>query len=177
MKARLLDLSEMHPCLLWDDIILAAAALLTSHSEVALRRVQFDVVDVPGFGSETIQLEVDLSGIVKSEVAKLRKTYEAHRLVELAAIGIAGLMVSVAGGHQIRDVALRGMNADYLVDEELHLLEVAGRSRRRDFQIAWDERWAKLSQREGEHFFLCVTEFETPYGRLRFGAGHEEVEA
>ena len=107
--------------------------------------------------------------MTRGQIGKVRRTYESHRLIELAAIAIAGLGLFAAGGHQIRDVALRGSSADYLVDEENYLLEVSGRSRRSDFQAAWDARWNRLSERSGSGFIVCVSEFETPAGRLAFG--------
>ena len=58
--------------------------------------------------------------------------------------------------------------ADYLVDDELHLLEVAGRSRGSDLNSAWKQRWGRLSDRLGSGFYVCVAEFETPAGRLAF---------
>jgi hypothetical protein len=88
--------------------------------------------------------------------------------VELAAIAIAGLALFAAGGHQIRDIALRGSSADYLVDAESYLLEVAGRSRRSDLDAAWQTRWRRLSDRLGSGFFVCVAEFESPSARLAF---------
>ena len=99
---------------------------------------------------------------------QLQRTYEAPRLVELAAIAIAGLGLYYGGGHEMRDVALRGSGADYLVDEAHHLLEVAGRSRRSDFGAAWQQRWQRLAGRPGSGFYVCVVEFETPAGRLAF---------
>jgi hypothetical protein len=101
-------------------------------------------------------------------VSRLRRTYEASRIVELAAIAIAGLGLYHGGGHEIRDVALRGSAADYLVDETNHVMEVAGRSRRSDLNAAWNARWQRLSERLRVGFFVCVAEFETFAGRLAF---------
>jgi hypothetical protein len=98
------------------------------------------------------------------------RTYEPFRLVELAAIAIAGLGLYHAGGHEIRDIALRGSGADYLVDEFNHPLEIAGRSRRTDFDVAWGQRWRRLSDCSAGGFYVCVAEFETPSGRLAFRA-------
>jgi hypothetical protein len=44
---------------------------------------------------------------------------------QLSAIAIAGFALYHGGGHEIRDIAVRGSTADYLVDEENHLLEIA----------------------------------------------------
>jgi hypothetical protein len=89
-------------------------------------------------------------------------------LVELAAIAIAGLGLYYGGGHAMQDIALRGSGADYLIDESNHLLEVAGRSRRRDVGVAWQQRWQRLTGRMGSGFYVCVAEFETPAGQLAF---------
>ena len=64
----------------------------------------------------------------------------------------------------MRDVALRGSGADYLVDETNHLLEVAGRSRRSDFGVAWQQRSRQrlTMQRMVGGLHVCVLEFETP---------------
>jgi hypothetical protein len=93
----------------------------------------------------------------------------------LAAIAIAGLGLYYGGRHEIRDVALRGSAADYLVDDANHFLEVAGRSRRSDLAIAWQQRWHRLSDQPNRGFYLCVAEFETPAGRLAFYSGATDV--
>jgi hypothetical protein len=90
------------------------------------------------------------------------------RQVELASIAIAGLALHHAGNHEIRDIALWGSGADYLVAEEGYRLEVAGRTRRADFAAAWDQKWDRLSDHVSPGFFACVVEFETPAGRLWF---------
>lgn len=158
----------MHPCLLWDDIIAAAVAVFDERGFSAPFRFTLQVDDLPNYGSGQIDLHIVKGGVSNAQIAKVRRTFEAHRLVELAGIAIAGLGLFTAGGHQIRDVALRGSSADYLVDEENFLLEVSGRSRRSDFQAAWDARWNRLAKRGDSGFFVCVSEFETPRGRLAF---------
>jgi hypothetical protein len=55
-----------------------------------------------------------------------------------------------------------------LVDDESHLLEIAGRSRRSDLESAWRQKWQRLSDTVGAGFYICVAEFETPAGRLTF---------
>jgi hypothetical protein len=57
---------------------------------------------------------------------------------------------------------------DYLVDQAGHQLEIAGRSRQRDLETAWRQKWERLLERGGTGFYLCVTEFETATGRLTF---------
>ena len=167
---RLADLPEMHPSLLWDDIAAAAVAAFEDRSFAPPFELPMNIEHVPGYGSGELTLEILDQGISAVRIEKLRRTMEAHRLVELAAIAIAGLALHAAGGHMIRDVALRGSSADYLVGEENHLLEVAGRSRRRDLQAAWDDRWSRIESRRRSGFFVCVVEFESPSGRLAFAA-------
>ena len=165
---RLSDLAVMHPCLLWDDITAAAVAVMSDTGADAPFPLDVSVENVPGFGSETLSLALDSTGVSSGYVERARRTYERHRLVELAAIAIAGVGLSCAGGHMIRDVALRGSAADYLVDESNCVLEIAGRSRRSDFGVAWYEKWRRLTDRLHSGFYVCVIEFESPAGRLAF---------
>jgi hypothetical protein len=168
IPVRLTALTAMHPRLLWDDIIAATVAVLSAPGMQAPFPFALMVQDVPGFGSAQLQLAIDPAGVVSEYVSRLRRTYEPSRLVELAAIAVAGLGLYYGGGHEMRDVALRGSGADYLVDESNDLLEVAGRSRRRDVEVAWQQRWQRLTDRMGSGFYVCVAEFETPAGRLAF---------
>lgn len=170
VSVRLVDLTLMHPSLLWEDIVAAAVAVLGETGTQAPFPFALTVQDIPGFGSDQLRLDVDPTGVALEHVERLRRTYESARLIELAAIAIAGLGLYYGGGHEIRDVALRGSGADYLVDESNHLLEVAGRSRRRDVRVAWQQRWQRLIERIGSGFYVCVAEFETPAGRLAFRA-------
>jgi hypothetical protein len=163
---RLVDLLELHPRLLWDTIILATYAVLFDRFQDRPYQLSLDAQNVPGFGSREMILSIDAAGIDRNRVASLRRTYETTRQVELASIAIAGLALHHAGNHEIRDIAIRGSAADYLVGEERYLLEVAGRSRRTDFAAAWGQKWDRLSEQVGSGFFVCVVEFETPAGRL-----------
>src|SRR5437660_1181414 len=104
---RLADLMVMHPRLLWEDIGAAAAAILGGAGTQAPFRFALSVQDVPGFGSGPLQMMIQPDGVATAHVARLRRTYEPSRLVELAGIAIAGLGLYHAGGHEIRDVALR----------------------------------------------------------------------
>jgi hypothetical protein len=126
------------------------------------------IEDVPGFGTGNARLLIDPAGVPVEKVQRLRRTYDPSRQVELAAIALAGLALHHAGGHEIRDVAVRGSAADYLIDDALHLLEIAGRSRRVDVIAAWEQRWLRLTNRLSHGFYVCVMEFETPSGRLAF---------
>jgi len=168
ITVRLMDLSAMHPRLLWDDIVAATVVVCSTTHPHAPFPCVLTVQDLPGFGSEPLRLAIDPTGVASDHVRRLQRTYEASRLVELAAIAIAGLGLYYGGGHAIRDVALRGSGADYLVDEANHLLEVAGRSRRRGFGAAWQQRWQRLTDYPGSAYYVCVVEFETPAGRLTF---------
>ena len=167
LSTRLVDLTVMHPRLLWEDICGAAVAVLGAKAQ-APWHFELAIQDVPGFGSGALRMAVGSAGVSAAHVAGLRRTYEPSRLVELASIAIAGLGLYHAGGHEIRDVALRGSAADYLVDEANHLLEIAGRSRRSDFSAAWHQRWQRLSEANSTGFYVCVAEFETPAGQLAF---------
>jgi hypothetical protein len=86
----------------------------------------------------------------------------------LAAIAITALALYHGGGHEIVDLAIRGSGADYLVDYNRQLLEIAGRSRRSDAEAAWQERLDRLRNRASEGFYLCVIELETPAGKLAY---------
>ena len=166
MDVRLLDLAAMHPRLLWDEIRTATAAVLLERSGNQTCSCVVEVEGVPGFGTGSLPLAISAEGTDPDHVARLRRTYELSRIVELAAIGVAGLAIHCAGRHEIRDVAIRGTSADYLVDGENHVLEIAGRSRRSDLAAAWQQRRQRLAKRSG--YYVCVIEFETPAGRLAF---------
>jgi hypothetical protein len=166
-QVHLLALPEMHPRLLWDEIIAAAFIVLHGPGRTPPFRLELEVKNVPGAADQTLRLAIDPAGIDVEAAERIRRTYDPARLVELAAIAIAGLGLYHAGGHEIRDVALRETGADYLVDDAGWLAELAGRSRGSDLDGAWKQRWDRLSERD-HGFFVCVVEFETPAGRLAF---------
>ena len=168
VSCRLLDLPTMHPRLLWDTIILAAAGVLEDRFHDLPRRLVLQVRDVPGFGSDRLSLDIDTSEIDGERIARLRRTYEPTRQVELAAIAIAGFGLHIAGNHEIRDVALRGSGADYLVGDENVRLEIVGRTRRADFGTACQHRRDRLIDHIGPGVLICVVEFEKPTARLEF---------
>lgn len=165
---RLVDLPAMHPQLLWETIITAAAVVLSDVATKPPYPVALTIEGVPGFGSDEGRLLIDPEGISPTRLAQARRTYEPSRLVELAAIAVAGLVLHYAGGHEILDVAVRGSAADYLVDHAGHHLEIAGRSRRSDWETAWRQKWERLVATWQNGFYLCVTEFEEGRGRLAF---------
>lgn len=168
VNLRLSDLADMHPSLLWAETAAAAAAVLDSRGFPMPCQFPVDINNVAEFGTGRFNLEISRAGISADHVLRLRRTWDSPRLVELAAIAIAGLALFAAGGHQIRNVALRGTSADYLVDADCHLLEVAGRSRRTDFDAAWQVRWERLLACRSPGFYVCVCEFESPSARLAF---------
>jgi hypothetical protein len=164
---RLLDLSAMHPALLWDTIATATAAVLAARGvppyRFALRVEGFAHIEV-----SEISLLLDPDGLSTDSIARIARTYEPHRLIELAAIAVAACGLHHAGGHEIIDLAVRGSSADYLVGVGRHHLEVAGRSRRSDFASAWQQKLGRLKKLYGIGFMLCVAEFESPAGKLAF---------
>jgi hypothetical protein len=171
---RLIDLAEMHPELLWESIITATAAVLGTPGREPPYALKLSIENVSGFGSEECRLLIDPRGVAANRIAQARRTFEPSRLVELAAIAVAGLGLHHAGGHEIIDVSARGSAADYLVDQARHRLEIAGRSRRTDLETAWRQRWDRLAELWGSNFYLCVIEFETCTGRLVFARPAEE---
>jgi hypothetical protein len=168
VTAYLADLPLVHPNLVWYDIGLAVVAVFTNLRRKPPFKFDLSIVEVPGYHDDVLRLLIDAGEISTTQVDRLRRTYEPARLVELAAIAIAGLGLYHAGGHKIHDVSLRGSAADYIVDEEDYLLEIAGRSRRKDFECAWQQKWQRLTETVAGGFYVCVAEFETPTGRLAF---------
>ena len=168
VTVRLVDLSGMHPRLLWDTIITAAAAILAETQDSPPFRFPLAIQDVPGFADGELRLLLDPVGVPEERLVRVRRTYEPSRLIELAAIAIAGIGLHHAGGHEILDLAVRGSAADYLVDESRHHLEIAGRSRRSDFETAWQQKWRRLEEVQEGGCYVCVVEFESPAGRLAF---------
>jgi len=162
------DLATMHPELEWNEIAVAAVAVLEERGFEAPFQLHIDAAGVPGFGSETLQFSIARDGIHAPQVERIRRTYDAPRRIELAAIAVAGLALYHGGGHEIVDVAVRGSSADYLVGLSSNVLEIAGRSRRSDFATAWQQKKERLEARSARSFYLCVVEFETPAGRLEF---------
>ncbi len=168
VTVRLIDLPGMHPNLLWDTIIPATAAVLGDAGAQPPYPLPLTVENVPGFGSDELRLLIDPTGVRTDVLPRLRRTYEPSRLIELAAIATAALSLHLAGGHQIMDIAVRGSAADYLVDEAHHRLEIAGRSRRRDLDAAWQQKRQRLAGSAAGAFYVCVAEFESPAARLAF---------
>jgi hypothetical protein len=168
VSLRLVDLADLHPGLLWDTIALAAAAVLREGGREPPHLFSLEVVDVIGFGSGTLRLQLDPTGLPLTRIPQLCRTYEPFRLVELAAIAVAAAGLAVAGEHQILDLAVRGSGADYLVDAAGHRLEIAGRSRKADIEVAWQQKWQRLRDHRQGGSYVCVSEFETLTGRLGF---------
>jgi len=171
---RLSDLPDMHPELLWESIVAATAAVLGEGGREPPHSFALSAERVFGFGSEECALLIDPCGISALQIARACRTYEPSRRIELAAIAVAALGLHHAGGHEIVDLAVRGSGADYLVGQARYYLEIAGRSRRRDLEAAWHERWERLTQRWGSGFYLCVAEFDTCTARLACAPPKEE---
>ncbi len=93
IAVRLRDLSSIHPRLLWEEIQAALVAVVGAGEH----ELNVDVQDVPGFGSGLLQASIDTSGVSNDLAARLTRTYDPVRLVELAAIAVAGLAVYHAG--------------------------------------------------------------------------------
>lgn len=91
VPVRLSDLGAMHPRLLWDEIAAATAAVLGLSPRGSPSLLIVELRDVPGFGSERLTLAIDAAGIVGSHIARVRRTYEPPRLVELAAVAVAAM--------------------------------------------------------------------------------------
>jgi hypothetical protein len=161
-------LSQMHPLLLWEPIIPAAFLVFQQRGMEPPYRFLMAIEDLPGFGTDMLELAIESPGISPLVIERCERTFELSRLIEFAAIAIAGLALHVAGGHELIDVARRGSAADYLVDAARHPLEIAGRSRRRDLDSAWEEKEPRLRARSNRACYLCLCEFETLTGRLAF---------
>lgn len=168
MEYALVDLRTMHPNLGWQLSIEALIAVCDQRGfERPYRwRMKFD--NVPGFGTDEVELLINPGTVSAADVARAQKTYAPDRLVEFAAIAVAGIAIYHAGRHEIWEVAIRGTGADYLVDHGNGLLEVAGRSRRGDVTSARRERLSRLASHARQGFYLFVAEFETPVGNLEF---------
>src|SRR5262245_56910795 len=98
---RLIDLAEQHSGLLWETIVTTAVAVLSEPGRESPYAFSMAVDGVYGFGSETVEFLFDGLGIAREHVDRIRRTYEPSRLVEMAAIAVAGAGLTVAGGHEI----------------------------------------------------------------------------
>src|SRR5258708_30592 len=125
----LLDLPRMHPLLLWEPIIAATCIVFQQRGIEPPCRFVLALEDVPDFGTDLLELDIDPTCVSAQLIERCQKTFEASRLIEFAAIAVAAIGLHVAGGHELIDVARRGSAADYLVDAGRHHLEIAGRSR------------------------------------------------
>ena len=67
MKLRLIDLPDMHPCLLWDDIIAATVAVLDERGFSAPFRFSMDVQDLPGYDNVVIDFQILKSGVTSGQ--------------------------------------------------------------------------------------------------------------
>ncbi len=79
VRLRLTALPEMHPCLLWHDILAAATAVLDQDAASRSYPVFLQIHEIPGYGSGEVYLEIVPAGVSRGDVAKVRRTYENHR--------------------------------------------------------------------------------------------------
>jgi hypothetical protein len=168
VAVRLLDLPRMHPLLLWEPIIPATCSVFRQRGLEPPFRFIFRVEGVPGFGTEGLELDIDPTGVSAEVIERCERTFEASRHIEFAAIALAGLVLQVAGNHELVDLERSGSAADYLVDAARLHLEIGGRSRRRDLDAAWEQKQPRLLERSARGCYLCLSEFETCTGRLAF---------
>ena len=56
-----------------------------------------------------LELAIETPGISPLMIERCERTFELSRLIEFAAIAIAGLTLHAAGGHELIDVARRGI--------------------------------------------------------------------
>jgi len=107
-------LPQMHPLLLWEPIIPAAFLVFQQRGMEPPYRFVMAIEDLPGFGTDMLELAIETPGISPLTIERCERTFEVSRLIEFAAIAIAGLTLHAAGGHELIDVARRGSAADYL---------------------------------------------------------------
>lgn len=169
-SCRLSDVSDYHPRLLWDDAIAAAVSVAQRFASAPIVRYAIDTEGLAAVRDNQLLLDLDLRPFSAARIARLERTYEPARIVELAAIAIAGVALYHGGRHEIVDVTMRGSGADYRVDHSGVVLEVTGRTRRRDVNAAWESKRQRLLHRSACGAYICVVEFETPGGRLTFTA-------
>jgi hypothetical protein len=81
VACRLVDLSEMHPGLLWDSIVLAAAAILIERYDRSPYRFVLDARNIPGFGTDELILNISADGIEEERITRFRRTYGQKRIV------------------------------------------------------------------------------------------------
>jgi len=170
VSTSLAELTRLHRRLAWDPMIAAAVAVLQSKSVNNSAVVRFQVENVQSFDDSELIFEIDLSGVSRRDVTKLKRTHEPARLVEMAAIAIRALAVYHVGGHEIHRVAVSGSGADYVLDRGRFLLEICGRSRRADIEQAWKDRKKRLEESTKRGWYLVAIEFESLTGRITFAS-------
>lgn len=168
VSANLTDLPKLHSRLHWSSIIAATVAVLKPLSTENSVDIRIEVENCPTYDDSELSIEIDLSKSPKGEVAKVKRTHEPARLVEMAAIAIGALVVYHIGRHTIYRAAISGSRADYLLDQGKFLLEISGRSRKSDFEPAWKGRRNRLRAWADRGWYLFVVEFETLSGRIAF---------
>jgi hypothetical protein len=167
VDVQLTDLQTMHPRLEWGEMLSAAAIVLGNQRSPPFL-FPVEIVDVPGCDLSELRLRIGMEGIDAKHLARLRRSYEPPRFVETAAVALAGLALYHAGEHELMSVVNEGAVGDFFVDERHDIIEIAGRSRRRDFEYAFKQRQRRLLDALGGGFFLFVAEFHPPRGLLSF---------
>jgi hypothetical protein len=158
IRCHITDLFRRHPELRWNEAAIALAAVASRRN--VFSEIVFSIEIARGASDLTsIDLTVELTKVSSSAVAAAKRTYDTSRLVEMAAVAIAGLTAYYGLGSELVEVSRRGSGADYLVSDG-RLLEVAGRSRRRDLDSAWRSKIARLVSLGVGPFAVCVAEFE-----------------
>ena len=76
ISVRLIELTIMHPRLLWEDIIAATVAMLSHTGVPSPFPFELMVEDLPGFGSAQLRLVIDPTGVAPEHVSRLQRTYE-----------------------------------------------------------------------------------------------------
>src|SRR5437867_13219975 len=98
ISVEITDLAQMHPRLLWRDIIGATAVVLGEKSKAQRATFELEFQGLPGFGGDKLRLDISLAGILENDRARIQRTYEAHRLVDTrlgtSLLGEAWLIIS-----------------------------------------------------------------------------------
>src|SRR5438270_3244570 len=97
VEVALLDLTRMHSLLLWQPVIPATCLVFRQRGLEPPFRFLLEVEDVPGFGTDVLELMIDPTGISTPVIERCQRTFEASRHIEFAAIAIAGLGLHLAG--------------------------------------------------------------------------------
>src|SRR5262245_16670377 len=73
----LLELPRMHPLLLWQPIIPTTCLDFLQRGIELPFRFLLAVEDVPGFGTDVLELLIDATGVSTPEIERCQRTFEA----------------------------------------------------------------------------------------------------